>query len=36
MDEGTQKHSGDVLADLGGLLPDLEAVYKDVHSHPEL
>jgi hippurate hydrolase len=36
MDERTQKHSGDVLADLGGLLPDLEAVYKDVHSHPEL
>ena len=22
--------------DLDGLLPDLEALYKDVHSHPEL
>src|SRR5690348_18091751 len=25
-----------VLADLSSLLPDLEAVYKDIHSHPEL
>lgn len=25
-----------VLADLGTLLPDLESVYKDIHSHPEL
>ncbi|MCK1339310.1 amidohydrolase [Bradyrhizobium sp. 38] len=25
-----------VLRDLDGLLPDLEALYKDVHSHPEL
>ncbi|MGH9568078.1 MAG: amidohydrolase, partial [Candidatus Angelobacter sp.] len=25
-----------VLANLGALLPDLESVYKDVHSHPEL
>lgn len=25
-----------VLANLPGLLPDLEALYKDVHSHPEL
>src|SRR5689334_2470852 len=25
-----------VLAGLGGLLPDLEAVYKDLHAHPEL
>ena len=24
------------LRDLDGLLPDLEALYKDVHSHPEL
>ncbi len=24
------------LKDLDGLLPDLEALYKDVHSHPEL
>jgi hippurate hydrolase len=36
MSEGTQKHSGNVLANLSGLLPDLEAVYKDLHSHPEL
>jgi hippurate hydrolase len=26
----------DVLANLGTLLPDLESVYKDIHSHPEL
>ena len=25
-----------VLANLDGLLPDLEALYKDVHAHPEL
>ncbi len=25
-----------VLANLGSLLPDLESVYKDIHSHPEL
>ena len=25
-----------VLAHLGTLLPDLESVYKDIHSHPEL
>src|SRR6185437_3413971 len=25
-----------VLADLGTLLPNLESVYKDIHSHPEL
>lgn len=25
-----------VLANLPGLLPDLEALYKDVHAHPEL
>jgi hippurate hydrolase len=24
------------LANLGGLLPDLEAFYKDIHAHPEL
>src|SRR5690349_18095352 len=28
--------SQNVLADLGRLLPDLESVYKDIHSHPEL
>ncbi len=26
----------DVLAGLRGLLPDLEAIYKDLHAHPEL
>jgi hippurate hydrolase len=25
-----------VLAKLGALIPDLESVYKDIHSHPEL
>ena len=25
-----------VLANLEPLLPDLESVYKDIHSHPEL
>src|ERR1700732_2569939 len=25
-----------VLANLGKLLPDLEALYKDIHAHPEL
>ncbi|AWM85629.1 M20 family metallopeptidase [Microvirga sp. 17 mud 1-3] len=25
-----------VLANMGKLLPDLEALYKDIHSHPEL
>ncbi|WP_441932148.1 hypothetical protein [Mesorhizobium sp. 2RAF21] len=25
-----------VLRDLGKLLPDLEALYKDIHAHPEL
>jgi hippurate hydrolase len=25
-----------ILRDLEGLLPDLEALYKDLHSHPEL
>jgi amidohydrolase len=33
----TQASSSDtVLRNLDDLLPDLEAVYKDVHSHPEL
>ena len=36
MNEEKQKHSGDVLANVSGLLSDLEAVYKDLHSHPEL
>src|ERR1700761_4264518 len=25
-----------VLANLDGLLPELETIYKDIHSHPEL
>src|SRR6202140_331778 len=25
-----------ILANLEGLLPDLETIYKDIHSHPEL
>ena len=28
--------SDSVLSNLDSLLPDLEAFYKDVHSHPEL
>jgi amidohydrolase len=33
----TRANSSDaVLNDVDGLLPDLEAFYKDVHSHPEL
>src|SRR4051794_33971856 len=28
--------TGPVLANLDGLLPDFEALYKDVHAHPEL
>ena len=26
----------EILASLATLLPDLEAVYKDIHAHPEL
>jgi amidohydrolase len=36
MNAETQKDSGNILASLNGLLPDLESVYKDIHSHPEL
>ena len=36
MSEETQKDPGNILANLNGLLPDLESVYKDLHSHPEL
>ena len=36
MSEGTREHSAKILASLSGLLPDLEVVYKDLHSHPEL
>ncbi len=36
MDERTQTPAPNVLANLRTLLPDLESVYKDIHSHPEL
>src|SRR5438309_4918982 len=36
MSAESQKDPGKILANLNGLLPDLESVYKDVHSHPEL
>jgi hippurate hydrolase len=36
MSDATSKASADVLANLGGLLSDLEAVYKNLHAHPEL
>ena len=36
MSAEAQKHPDNVLAGLGKLLPDLEAIYKDIHSHPEL
>ncbi|MCC6390527.1 MAG: amidohydrolase [Bryobacterales bacterium] len=36
MSDAISKASADVLAHLGGLLSDLEAVYKDLHAHPEL
>lgn len=32
----TQGSPAGILSNLGGLLPDLESLYKDVHSHPEL
>src|SRR5581483_3254319 len=36
MNAETQKDRGDLLGKLHELLPDLESVYKDLHSHPEL
>src|ERR1700724_688777 len=37
MSENTSPNSASaVLANLGKLLPDLEPLYKDIHSHPEL
>lgn len=36
MVDSIAKTSTTVLAKLGDLLPDLEAIYKDLHSHPEL
>ena len=36
MSQKTQRPSSRILAGLGALLPDLESLYKDFHSHPEL
>lgn len=36
MSAETQKDPGNILANLNALLPDLESIYKDIHSHPEL
>ncbi|HVJ09608.1 MAG TPA: M20 family metallopeptidase [Acidisarcina sp.] len=36
MDQKVTKSFGPVLANLDALLPDLESIYKDIHSHPEL
>lgn len=36
MSENAQSPAQNVLANLSRLLPDLESVYKDIHSHPEL
>lgn len=36
MSAESQKDPGKVLANLNVLMPDLESVYKDIHSHPEL
>ena len=36
MNEAAQNPLEKMLSHLNGLLPDLESVYKDIHSHPEL
>ncbi len=36
MSENGKQQAQNVLANLDPLLPDLESVYKDIHSHPEL
>ena len=36
MNEAPSSDSATVLANLAGLLPDLESIYKDMHAHPEL
>jgi len=36
MSQKTQQQLTNILTDLAGLLPDLESIYKDIHSHPEL
>ena len=30
------KQPTEILANIDALLPDLEALYKDIHAHPEL
>src|SRR3954462_13069765 len=36
MKQASQKSADATSLKLDGLLPDLEALYKDVHAHPEL
>ncbi len=36
METNEARSSGAAIHNLDGLLPDLEALYKDVHAHPEL
>ena len=36
MDATSTTSAAPVLADLGDILPTLEASYKDIHAHPEL
>ena len=36
MSYAVPKESATILANVADLLPDLEAVYKDIHAHPEL
>jgi amidohydrolase len=36
MSQETEHHSAGVLSDMRSLLPALESLYKDIHSHPEL
>jgi amidohydrolase len=36
MNENAKQQAQKILANLPTLLPDLESVYKDIHSHPEL
>jgi hypothetical protein len=35
MAEASEKHASGLFEDLEKLLPELESVYKDIHSHPE-
>src|SRR5579884_2691538 len=36
MRKKAESQAQEIFANLGTLLPDLESVYKDIHSHPEL